>query len=501
MNPEYILEAHNIRKIFPGVVALDDVELCVRKGTVHALMGENGAGKSTLMKILIGIYKKDGGTIIFKGNPLDIKTTKEALERGLSMIHQELSPVPRMTIAENIYLGRETGKVFVDKEKMVEDTKKLFEELEIDLNPNTLMYQLTVSQKQLVEIAKAISYNSDLIIMDEPTSSITEKEVDHLFNMIRKLKARGVSIIYITHKMDELYKIVDEISVYRDGQYVGSELIENLTNEKLIGMMVGRQVTNMFPKVEAEIGEVVLSVKNVTRKGYCENVSFDLRKGEILGFAGLVGAGRTEVMEALFGLAPMHCDEYRIKGKDVVIHSPTAAIKQGLAFLTEDRRATGIFPPLSVQDNMIVATIDKFLNKGRLDKKAIINSCNEQVEQFSIKTPSLKQKIENLSGGNQQKVLISRWLLNQPDILIIDEPTRGIDVGAKSEIHKVISELVCSGKSVIMISSELPEVLGMSDRVVVMHEGKVSGILNRSEATQVSVMEHATGLKKQEVKQ
>lgn len=500
MGSEYILEAHGIRKIFPGVVALNNVELCVRKGTIHALMGENGAGKSTLMKILIGIYKKDGGSIEFKGKPLEVKTTKEALEKGISMIHQELSPVPRMTVAENIYLGRETGRLIVDKKKMVDDTKALFEELEIELNPKAYMYQLTVSQKQLVEIAKAISYHSDLIIMDEPTSSITEKEVDHLFKMMRKLKARGVSIIYITHKMDELYKIVDEISVYRDGTYVGSELIGNVTNDKLISMMVGRTVDNMFPKIEAEIGEVVLSVKNVTREGFCKNVSFDLRKGEILGFAGLVGAGRTEVMEALFGLCHMTCDEYKIHGKNVSIHSPEQAIKAGLAFLTEDRRATGIFPPLSIRDNMIVTNIDTYLKGGQLDKKKIEKECTQQVNLFSIKTPSLNQKIENLSGGNQQKVLISRWLLKGPDILIIDEPTRGIDVGAKSEIHKVISELAGTGKSVIMISSELPEVLGMSDRVVIMHEGMVAGIIDRNEATQALVMEYATGLKTEEAR-
>ncbi|MDK2811695.1 MAG: inositol transport system ATP-binding protein [Petroclostridium sp.] len=498
MTKEYILEMSNISKSFPGVKALDNVQLKIRKGTVHALMGENGAGKSTLMKILAGIYQPDDGTIIFKGNQIEVKNPHDALKYGISMIHQELSPIPHMTVAENIFLGREPliGKTgLVDKKKMVEDAKELLEKLEMhDINPTALMHQLSIAKTQQVEIAKAISYDSDLIIMDEPTSAITEVEVEHLFKIVRNLRDKGVAIIFITHKMDEVFKIVDEITVFRDGQYIGTELAENLNKEKLIEMMVGREITQMFPKEPAEIGEVILSVKNLTKSGLFENVSFDLRKGEILGFAGLMGAGRTEVMESIFGIRKADQGEVYIKGEKVEINTPRDAIKRKMAFLTEDRKLTGVFLPLAVRDNIVVSCIDKFINGLFLNKKKIEEVCQQEKDKLAIKTPNMNQKIKNLSGGNQQKVLISRWLLTDPDILILDEPTRGIDVGAKSEIHRLMSKLAQQGKAVIMISSELPEILGMSDRILVMHEGKITGELDRFEATQEKVLEYATGV-------
>ncbi|WP_094552067.1 sugar ABC transporter ATP-binding protein [Petroclostridium xylanilyticum] len=498
MTKEYILEMSNISKSFPGVKALDNVQLKIRKGTVHALMGENGAGKSTLMKILAGIYQPDDGTIIFKGNQIEVKNPHDALKYGISMIHQELSPIPHMTVAENIFLGREPliGKTgLVDKKKMVEDAKELLEKLEMhDINPTALMHQLSIAKTQQVEIAKAISYDSDLIIMDEPTSAITEVEVEHLFKIVRNLRDKGVAIIFITHKMDEVFKIVDEITVFRDGQYIGTELAENLNKEKLIEMMVGREITQMFPKEPAEIGEVILSVKNLTKSGLFENVSFDLRKGEILGFAGLMGAGRTEVMESIFGIRKADQGEVYIKGEKVEINTPRDAIKRKMAFLTEDRKLTGVFLPLAVRDNIVVSCIDKFINGLFLNKKKIEEVCQQEKDKLAIKTPNMDQKIKNLSGGNQQKVLISRWLLTDPDILILDEPTRGIDVGAKSEIHRLMSKLAQQGKAVIMISSELPEILGMSDRILVMHEGKITGELDRFEATQEKVLEYATGV-------
>lgn len=499
MATEYILEMENITKRFPGVVALDNVQLKVRKGTVHALMGENGAGKSTLMKTIIGINQPDEGIIKFKGEEVEIADTNVALSLGISMIHQELSPIPYMTVAENIFLGREPviGKLgLLDKKQMVQDAEKLFKRLGIEINPRAKMKELSIANTQIVEIAKAISYNSDLIIMDEPTSAITEKEVAHLFEIIRDLKKQEVSIIYITHKMDEVYKICDDITVFRDGQYIGSDTAENLGKEEMIKMMVGRELNQVFHKEEAEIGDVLLSVKNLTRKGEFENVSFELRRGEILGFAGLMGAGRTEVIECLFGVTKADTGEVYVKGKKVEIKSPEDAIKHKMALLTEDRKLTGCFLVLSVKDNMIMANIDKFTNGLFLNKKKIKNVCLEEKDKLKIKTPHINQLIRNLSGGNQQKVLISRWLLTDPEVLILDEPTRGIDVGAKAEIHKLMSKLAQQGKAVIMISSELPEVLGMSDRVVVMHEGKVTGEFERKDVSQEMIMKFATGTHK-----
>lgn len=494
METEYILEAKGIRKEFSGVIALNNVELKVRKATVHALMGENGAGKSTLMKILIGIYERDAGDIIFKGKSIHLKSIQQSIEIGIAMIHQELNPIPRMTVAENIFLGREAGYFIVNKEKMFNDTQALFDKLSIELNPRDYMYQLTVAQCQLAEIAKAISYNADLIIMDEPTSSITEKEVVHLFEIIRRLKSEGISIIYISHKMDEIFKISDDISIYRDGNYIFTDRAENLSRDKLISLMVGREIDQMFPKLTADIGETRLEVINLNCNDLLHNVSFDLKRGEILGFAGLIGAGRTEVMECIFGIRKYQSGKIKIDGKDAKINNPIDAIRYKIAFLTEDRRQTGIFGPLSIAENMIITSIDDYISGFILNKTQIKNTCSQQVRQFSIKTPNLAQKIQNLSGGNQQKVLIARWLLSAPDILIIDEPTRGIDVGSKAEIHLVISKLAQSGKSVILISSELPEIIGMSDRVVVMNNGEITQILPRNKLSQEKIMHHATNI-------
>ncbi len=495
MNSQIVLKMKKITKTFPGVKALDGVHLEVKKGTVHGLMGENGAGKSTLMKILIGIYQPDLGDIEFKGKRLILNNTRDALDVGISMIHQELSPIPEMTVAENIFLGREPTKYrLIDEEALYKKTEELLADLKINIDPYKKMKDLSTAYIQLVEIAKAISYDSDLVIMDEPTSAITDKEVAQLFEMIHRLKDKGVAIIYITHKMDEVFEITDECTVLRDGQYIGAASSEALTSNELISMMVGREVNQIFPKIEPEeFGDILLEVRNLRHECLFKDVSFSVRAGEILGFAGLMGAGRSEVMETIFGINQPASGEIYVKGEKVEIKSPRDAIDLGIGFLTEDRKRTGLFLPLSVADNTIMSDLESYDNKLKLiDEKKIRESCEMQRENLKIKTPSIDQIINNLSGGNQQKVLVARWLLMNPDILIIDEPTRGIDVGAKSEIHKIMSELAIQGKAIIMVSSELPEILGMSDRVVVMHEGKVTGELTREEATQEKVMEYAT---------
>ena len=497
MDNEFILEMENISKSFPGVQALDNVSLKVKKGIMHALMGENGAGKSTLMKILAGIYKADRGTIKFNGEEFENWDIKTAIKKGISMIHQELNPIPHMMVAENIFLGREfkKGLNLLDKKKMIKNTEELFKELGIvNVGPRSKMLDLSIAKQQMVEIAKAISYNSKLIIMDEPTSAITETEIKLLYNMVRELKKKGVTFIFITHKLDEVFEIADEITVFRDGKYVGTEPASNLDKNKLIGMMVGREINQMFPKEEAVIGDVVLSVRNLKKEGLFEDISFDLRRGEILGVAGLMGAGRTEVVESLFGYRKLDSGEIYINGKKVTIKSPRDAVKNKIALLTEDRKLKGLFLPLSVRDNIIASNTTKYLKGIFLKKKMIEADCNSQKEKLAIKTPSIKQIVNNLSGGNQQKVLVARWLLTEPDILIVDEPTRGIDVGAKAEIHKLLSQLAKEGKAIIMISSEMPEIIGMSDRILVMHEGRVTGIIDRSEATQTRIMEYATGM-------
>ena len=493
---DYILQMENITKEFPGVKALDDVELKVRKGSVHALMGENGAGKSTLMKIIIGMYTPDTGKILFDGEELKLNNINDSLEKGISMIHQELSPIPEMTVAENIYLGREpvygrTG--LVNTRTLYKMTRDLLKSLEINLDPRTKMVDLSIANTQMVEIAKAISFDSKLVIMDEPTSAITEKEVAQLFKMIRSLKEKGVGIIYITHKMSELYEIADDISVFRDGQYIGTDTAANLSKDKLIKMMVGRELNQVFNKPESNIGEVALSVKNLSHKGTFEDVSFEVRKGEIVCFAGLMGAGRTEVVETIFGVKSKEDGDIYVHGEKVDIKSPQDAIKNNLGFLTEDRKLTGLFLPLSVRENMITVNIDKYTSLGLLDSKKIKSDCLVQKENLRVKTPNIDTIVENLSGGNQQKVLLARWLLKNPDILFLDEPTRGIDVGAKSEFYNIIFELAGQGKAIVVISSEMAEILGLCDRVIVMHEGRITGELSREEANQERIMQYATG--------
>ena len=492
---EVILRMQGIRKTFPGVVALDNVNLDVRSGTVHSLMGENGAGKSTLMKCLIGMYTPDEGTVELAGDIVRFKDTKDGLEHGISMIHQELSPVPEMMVAENIWLGREPrGRLgLLSPAAMFRKTRELFDEWKIDIDPRARMKDLTVSKQQMVEIAKAISYDAKIIIMDEPTSAIPEREVAHLHGMIKRLTDFGVAIIYITHKMDEVFRISDDITVFRDGKHVGSYPAKELDRDKLIKLMVGRELTDLFPKEEAEIGEVVLSVQGLNRGAVVKDVSFELHRGEILGLAGLMGAGRTEVLETIFGIEKADSGEVVLNGKALRIKQPSDAIRAGMALLTEDRKLNGIMGVLSVRDNITAAALPRYSPRGVLHVGEMRKDSEDQREKLRIKTPSLSQLIKNLSGGNQQKALISRWLLTVPDVLMIDEPTRGIDVGAKSEIHRLMSMLAQEGKAIIMVSSELPEVLGMSDRILVMHEGRISGELSREEANQESVMHLATG--------
>ncbi len=492
---EYILEVDNVRKEFPGVVALDDVQLKIRPGSVHALMGENGAGKSTLMKIIAGIYNPDKGEVRFAGKKLDIKTPIDALNSGIAMIHQELNLMNTMTVAENVWIRREPKNALglIDHDQMNKQTQALFDELNLNLDPKAMVGDLTVAQKQMIEISKAVSYNSDVLIMDEPTSAITESEVERLFTIIRDLKSKGVGIVYITHKMDELFEIADELTVFRDGQFVGTEPATNVTKDDVIRMMVGREITDMFPKIECEIGDVALEVKHLSNGRHFKDINFQLRRGEILGVAGLVGSGRSEVAEAIFGVKPADSGEIFINGEKVDITKPSDATQHGLAFLTEDRKESGCFLILDCLENIQMALITQgMVNKtGFVEQGKVTQMVEEYVEKLRIKTPSLSEIVENLSGGNQQKLLIARWLLTNPKILILDEPTRGIDVGAKSEIHRLITQLAGQGVAILMISSELPEVLGMSDRIMVMHEGCVSGFLDRSEADQMSVMKLA----------
>ena len=493
---KYLLEMKNIVKTFPGVQALKGVELKVRPGEIHALMGENGAGKSTLMKCIAGIYRATEGEIVFDGKILGHYSTADALRMGISMIHQELSPVLHRPIMENIWLGREPTNALglVNHRKMYEMSKAVLKEIELDEDPRTLMASLTVAKMQMIEIAKAISYNSKLIIMDEPTSALTDKEVKQLYSIMRKLKAQGKSIIYISHKLEEIFEITDRVTVYRDGCFIGVEETKDLKVDRLINMMVGRDVKELFPKVACPIGEVKLEVSGLSHARCFRDVSFTVRRGEILGIAGLVGAGRTEVVEAIFGMRRCVGGEIRVDGKKVAIRTPRDAIGMGMAWLTEDRRQSGIFPMLSVQINMAIATLPKFLNRLGLIKDSLMNgSCDEYVRKIRVKTPSLSQRVENLSGGNQQKVLVARWLMTGPEILFLDEPTRGIDVGTKAEIHRLITALAGEGKSIVMISSELPEVMGMSDRIMVMHQGKVTGILeNSADLSQEELMAYAT---------
>ena len=497
---DYRLEMQGVVKTFPGVKALDHAQLKLRPGTVHALMGENGAGKSTLMKCMFGIYHMDEGAMFYEGEPVKIHGPLDALNNGIAMVHQELQPIPERSIGENIYVGRYPVKRFgpvvtIDHEKMYEDAAKVLKEVHLDFNPRAKLGSLSVSQMQLVEIAKAVSADCKVLILDEPTSSLTAREVEALFTIVNELRGRGVSIVYISHKMDEILRISDEVTIMRDGQYIGTWESKSLTTDFIITKMVGRELSNLYPQRQNVPGEVVFEVEDFTSinpKSF-RHVSFNVRKGEILGVAGLVGAQRTELMEGLFGLRCHSAGRITYKGRELKINQPKQAIDNGIAMLTEDRRATGILGVLSIADNVSIASLKQYLIGGIvLDDRKIEQLVKDNVAKLSIKTPSSKTLIQSLSGGNQQKVLISRWLANDPDVFILDEPTRGIDVGAKYEIYCIIAELAKQGKSVIMISSEMGELIGMSDRVMVMCDGRVTGFIDGREANQENIMALAT---------
>lgn len=491
-----LLEMNHISKSFPGVKALSDVSLDLHQGEVLALVGENGAGKSTLMKILTGIYSKDEGEILYNGTPLEISSTKEAQELGISMIHQELNLMKDLTVAENIYIGREPKGLFnffIKDNALNKMTKKLFESLDLDLDAKTKVKSLTIAKQQMVEIAKALSFDSKILIMDEPTTALTDHEIDVLFEIIEQLKKEGVGIIYISHRMDELKRISDRILIMRDGKYVNTLPTKETKISEVINLMVGREIfIESKPAAVGQDKEIVLELKNVRSSSHIRDISFELKKGEILGFAGLMGAGRTEVANAIFGVDRIKSGEMYLKGKKVSITSPEKAVKHGIGYLSEDRKQLGLVVDLDVKTNVAMSYMNNFQKFGFIQKNKEKTVAEDYVKRLNVKTPSVNQKIKFLSGGNQQKVIIAKWLLRDCDVLIFDEPTKGIDVGAKGEIYKLLDELADEGKSIIMISSELPEVLRMSHRIVVMSEGKITGVLNSEEASQEKIMELAT---------
>ncbi|EUB28591.1 MULTISPECIES: galactose/methyl galactoside ABC transporter ATP-binding protein MglA [Fusobacterium] len=492
-NLKYVLEMENISKEFPGVKALDNVQLKLKPGTVHALMGENGAGKSTLMKCLFGIYEKNSGKILLDGVEVNFKSTKEALENGVSMVHQELNQVLQRNVLDNIWLGRYPMKgFFVDEKKMYNDTINIFKDLDIKVDPRKKVADLPIAERQMIEIAKAVSYKSKVIVMDEPTSSLTEKEVDHLFKIIKKLKESGVGIIYISHKMEEIKMISDEITILRDGKWISTNDVSKISTEQIISMMVGRDLTERFPKKDNTAKEMILEVKNLTalNQPSIQDVSFELYKGEILGIAGLVGSKRTEIVETIFGMRPKEHGEIILNGKTVKNRNPEEAIKNGFALVTEERRSTGIFSMLDIAFNSVISNLDRYKNKFRLLKNKDIEKDTQWIiDSMRVKTPSHATKIGTLSGGNQQKVIIGRWLLTEPEVLMLDEPTRGIDVLAKYEIYQLMIDLAKKDKGIIMISSEMPELLGVTDRILVMSNGRVAGIVKTSETNQEEIME------------
>jgi len=493
---EFLLEMTNVSKSFPGVKALDNVNLKVRPHSIHALMGENGAGKSTLLKCLFGIYSKDSGDIVFQGQEVNFKSSKEALENGVSMVHQELNLVLQRTVMDNMWLGRYPKKgLFVDQDKMYRDTKAIFDELDIDIDPRDKVISLSVSQMQMIEIAKAFSYDAKIVIMDEPTSSLTEKEVNHLFTIIRKLKDRGCGIIYISHKMEEIFQLCDEITILRDGQWIATQSLEGLDMDKIIAMMVGRSLNQRFPDKHNVPGETILEVRNLTslRQPSIRDISFDLRKGEILGIAGLVGAKRTDIVETLFGIREKSAGTIKLHGKLINNNSANEAINHGFALVTEERRSTGIYAYLDIGFNSLISNVRQYKNKiGLLDNSRMKSDTQWVIDSMRVKTPGHKTSIGSLSGGNQQKVIIGRWLLTQPEILMLDEPTRGIDVGAKFEIYQLIAELAKKDKGIIIISSEMPELLGVTDRILVMSNGLVAGIVETKNTTQNEILRLAS---------
>ena len=492
---EVILEMRNIDKTFPGVHALNNVSFDVRRGEVHALMGENGAGKSTLMKVLTGIYTKDSGSILYEGKEVEFHNAREAQEAGVVIVHQELNMMGHLTVAQNIFVGREFKKgIMIDDRKMIEESRKLFQRLNIDIDPTETMSRLTVGKQQMCEIAKAISHDAKVIVFDEPSSALTEAEINELFKIIRDLRAQDIGIVYISHRMDEIKVITDRVTVMRDGCYVGTLITKDCTKDDIVNMMVGRVIYEE-PKAHSMVAPdapVVLKVEHLNAGRLVQDVSFELRKGEILGFSGLMGAGRTETARAIFGADPKESGDIYVNGKLVQIKSPQDAVRHGIGYLSEDRKRFGVVVQKTLAENTTMASLERYIKSIFIDKKAEKETAEEYIDQLNIKTPSVDQLVVNLSGGNQQKVVLAKWLVRNCDILIFDEPTRGIDVGAKSEIYKLMNALAQQGKSIIMISSEMPEILRMSDRILVMCEGRKTGEIAIEDATQEAIMTLAT---------
>ncbi len=491
MEQNVLLQMTDINKEFPGVKALNNVSLTVKKGTVHALMGENGAGKSTLMKCLFGIYQKNSGHIYLEGKEVNFKNSKEALENGVAMVHQELNQALKRNVMDNIWLGRypKKGGLMVDEKKMYHDTMETFKELEINIDPHRVMSTMPVSQRQMAEIAKAVSYNAKVIVFDEPTSSLTEEEVEHLFKIINMLRDRGCGIIYISHKMAEILRIADEVTVMRDGAWIATKPASELTTEQIIKLMVGRELGNQFPPKTNKPGEVALEVEGLTAQySLLKDVSFRVRKGEIVGLAGLDGSGRTETLENIFGIATRKSGVIKLDGKQVYNRNARESIKNGFAMLTEERRATGIFGILNIRENTVISSLKKHLRNGILSEASMKKDTQWSIDAMHTKTPTQETKIRSLSGGNQQKVILGRWLLTEPEVLLLDEPTRGIDVGAKYEIYQLIIDLANKGKVVMMVSSEMPELLGVCDRILVMSGGRLAGEVDARNTTQEEIM-------------
>lgn len=494
---EIILKVKNITKSFPGVTALKGVDLDIYSGEVHALLGENGAGKSTLMKIILGMYQPTSGEMEYKGERYAPRSPMTALHKGISMIHQEINLVPTTSVAENVWIGREYlfgNRCFINKQKQEKATEEILGRLGLQIAPSTLVSALSIAEMQLVEIARAVSYDSDIIIMDEPTSALTDEEVNRLYDIISSLREQGKAIIYISHKFDEIFHICDRATIFRDGEYIGERLIRETTEEELIKLMVGREMNDMFPKLEVEIGEPVLEVSHLTMKNVVNDVSFTAHKGEILGFAGLLGAGRTEIMETLFGITPKDKGTVKLHGKEIDVRNPKQAIDRKIAMVTEDRKHTGLIAIQSVRVNESLAYLRRITKAGFLNQEKEKKDTDEMAKRMRIKFPSMNSEISLLSGGNQQKVIIGRWLLTEPDVLIMDEPTRGIDVGAKAEIYKLIGDLAKQGKTILVVSSELPEIMGISDRVLVVREGKITGEFSRDEFDSDEIMKKAFGI-------
>lgn len=494
MSQDTIVSMQHITVEFPGVKALDDVSFSLARGEVHILLGENGAGKSTLVKVLSGVYRRNAGTVVVNRNEVEFQSTKAAMDAGVNIVHQELNLIPYLTVAENIFLGREPKKAGVlDWKRLYRDADEILGRLGVDLQARTLLKNLSVAQQQMVEIAKAVSQNSKVIILDEPTSSLTEKEIESLFRIVADLKAQGVGIVYISHRFEEIKRIGDRATIMRDGRYVATVDVAATPTDEMIGMMVGRELKEMFPKTTVPIGETIFEVKHLSTRDKLSDCSFSVRRGEILGIAGLMGAGRTELARAILRADPITDGEVWLEGSKLTIHSPEDAVRQGVGLLPEDRKNHGLVLGMSVGENITLANTKKILKRGMISRKKEQELGAHYAEQLHIKTPHLQQRVKFLSGGNQQKVVIAKWLMTEGKVLIFDEPTRGIDVGAKAEIYKIMCELAGRGMAVIMISSELPEVLGMSDRILVMCGGKITGEMTREQATQERIMQYATG--------